>query len=69
MMRYDDSLDGKKSIGGVAGTFTDIPEGEISLVCGSSGTIEVAANRGSAAEMTGAYVGMPLNLTFSEPGI
>jgi S-adenosylmethionine hydrolase len=57
---------GEKSIGLVAGTFLDIPEGGIALVCGSSNTIEIAANRGKAAQMTGAYVGMPLQLDFSD---
>lgn len=55
---------GAMSVEGVAATYSDIPEGKISLVCGSAHTVELAANRGNAAEMTGAHVGMPLRLDF-----
>jgi S-adenosylmethionine hydrolase len=53
---------GKTGIDRIARTFSDIPDGELALVCGSSNTIEVVANRESAAQMTGAYVGMPIQL-------
>ena len=57
---------GKKSIGCVCGTFSAIPDGGLALICGSSATIEIAANRESAAQMTGACVGMPIQLDFSD---
>jgi len=49
-------------VGGVrirtlAGTFSDIPDGEPALICGSAGTVEVAMNMGSASELLGADVG------------
>ena len=53
---------GDRRIGLVAGTYSDIPEGGLALVCGSSNTIEIAANRGNAAQITGACVGMPIQL-------
>lgn len=49
---------GERKVGRIAGTFSDIPPGELSLVCGSASTIEIAANRADAAEMLGAGVGM-----------
>jgi S-adenosylmethionine hydrolase len=58
---------GKQGISSVAKTFSDIPEGRIALVCGSSNTIEIAANRGNAAHKIGAYVGMPIQLDFPDP--
>lgn len=57
---------GETVISGVAGTFSDIPEGRIAFVCGSSNTIEIAANRGNAAREIGAYVGMPIQLNFAD---
>ena len=53
-------LVGKTRINRIAGTFMDIPPGETALVCGSASTIEIAANRASAADMLGAEVGMVL---------
>jgi S-adenosyl-L-methionine hydrolase (adenosine-forming) len=41
----------------VARTFADIPQGGLALVCGSAGTVEVAAHQGSAALILGVYVG------------
>lgn len=56
----------KTGIDRIARTFTDIPEKGLALICGSSHTIEIAANRESAAQMTGAYVGMPILLKFPD---
>ena len=50
----------------IAGTFADIPEGELALVCGSANTIEIAANRNSAAQMIGACVGMPVQVDYPD---
>jgi S-adenosylmethionine hydrolase len=60
---------GKTGIARVARTFSNIPDGELALVCGSSNTIEVAANRESAAQMTGAYVSMPVQLDSPDPKV
>jgi S-adenosylmethionine hydrolase len=46
----------------VAQTFADIPQGGLALICGSAGTVEVAADRGSAAQVLGAKVGMEVVL-------
>jgi S-adenosyl-L-methionine hydrolase (adenosine-forming) len=43
-------------------TFADIPEGSLGLICGSSSTVEIAANRGNAAKIIGAKVGMPVKI-------
>ena len=56
----------KTDIASIARTFADIPEGGLALVCGSADTIEIAANRKNAAQMTGAYVGMPVQLAFPD---
>jgi len=56
----------KMRIDRIAGTFADIPEGESALVCGSADTIEIAANRESAAQMIGAYVGMPVRVDYPD---
>lgn len=46
-----------------AGTFGEVPFGELFVVAGSSGHLEMAANQSSAAEMTGSSVGAPVELT------
>ncbi len=46
----------------VADTFENIPGDSIGLIKGSSGTVEVVSNKGSAASMLGARLGMPLRL-------
>jgi len=46
----------------VSGTFADIPDGALGLVCGSAGTIEIAAKKANAAELIGARAGMPLTI-------
>ncbi|HPI91703.1 MAG TPA: SAM-dependent chlorinase/fluorinase [Deltaproteobacteria bacterium] len=45
-----------------SGTFADIPFGGLGLVCGSAGTIEIAANRARASDMVGACVGMTVSI-------
>ncbi|HNY66838.1 MAG TPA: SAM-dependent chlorinase/fluorinase [Deltaproteobacteria bacterium] len=55
-------LVGGVSIRTVAQTFADIPQGGLALICGSAGTVEVAADRGSAAQVLGAKVGMEVVL-------
>ncbi|RPI20995.1 MAG: hypothetical protein EHM70_25760 [Chloroflexota bacterium] len=37
----------------LAGSFSEIPAGEVAAVVGSSGLVEIAANRKTAAEMLG----------------
>lgn len=51
---------GEMRIDFIARTFSEIPEGGLAVLCGSSDTIEIVSNRGSAAQMIGAYVGMPV---------
>jgi S-adenosylmethionine hydrolase len=46
-----------------AGTFGEVPFGELFVMEGSAGYLEVAANQSSAAEMTGCAVGAPVELT------
>lgn len=43
-------------------TFEDIPLGEVGLIAGSAGTIEIVARQHNASEMLGARIGMPLEL-------
>lgn len=43
-------------------TFEDLPEGELGLITGSAGTIEIVARQKNAAEMLGAGIGTPLVL-------
>lgn len=45
-----------------SGTFADIPIGGLGLVCGSAGTIEIAANRARASDMARARVGMAVSI-------
>jgi S-adenosyl-L-methionine hydrolase (adenosine-forming) len=53
---------GGSRISTVARTFSDIPDLTLALVCGSGGTVEVAMNRGSAAQALGAHVGLAVFL-------
>jgi len=48
----------------IAKTFTDIPYGELGLVCGSASTIEIVANQARAADIIDAKIGMPVSLSF-----
>ncbi len=43
-------------------TFAECPAGELALMEGSSGFLEIAANQGSAAKRTGCGVGAPVEL-------
>jgi S-adenosylmethionine hydrolase len=47
----------------VARTFAEAAAGEVVLVIGSSGYLEVAANQASAAKMLGCGTGTPVQLT------
>ncbi len=53
---------GERRVRRIAESFADIPSGEPALIVGSAGTVEVAANRGSAAALLGAVAGMPARL-------
>jgi S-adenosylmethionine hydrolase len=46
-----------------AATYADVPPGELFLIEGSSGYIEIALNQGSAAERLGINVGAVLGIT------
>lgn len=48
---------GEMRVGTIAPTFAGIPEGGLALLHGSASTIEIAADRASAAAMLGARVG------------
>jgi len=52
----------RRSIHGLAATYTDVPEGELLALIGSSDYLEVAVNRGSAAEMLGCDKGDSVTL-------
>jgi hypothetical protein len=47
----------------VVRTFADCPIGEVCVMVGSSGYLEVISNRASAAKMLGCAVGAPAELT------
>jgi S-adenosylmethionine hydrolase len=53
---------GQREITVLARTFGEQSLGELFLLAGSSGYLEVAANQASAAKMTGAAVGAPVHL-------
>jgi S-adenosylmethionine hydrolase len=46
----------------LARTYADVPEGEGCALMGSSGRLEVAVNRGSAARLLGAAAGAPVRV-------
>jgi S-adenosylmethionine hydrolase len=53
---------GETRIGRTAGTFEGAGAKEPAVIVGSAGTLEVALNRGSAAELLGAGAGTPVRL-------
>jgi S-adenosylmethionine hydrolase len=55
---------GLQTVSRLALTFTDSPPGELFVVEGSSGYLEVATNQGSAAKALGCGAGSPVELTF-----
>lgn len=54
---------GTRTISRLALTFTECEPGEIFVIVGSSGYLEVATNQGSAAETLGCAGGAPIELT------
>jgi S-adenosylmethionine hydrolase len=50
-------------------TYSDVPEGRLCALVGSTGRLEVAANRRSAAELLGASVGTPVVVTRPHPPV
>lgn len=56
--------DGKKL--DLAGTFGDVPQGDLVAYIGSEAMLEVAVNRGSAAKALGLGPGDPIKLTFAD---
>jgi hypothetical protein len=52
--------------GRVAATYCDIAEGEIALIKGSAGTVEISANMRSAADILKARAGMPVMIERGE---
>ena len=56
-------LAGRQPITRLALTFTDCSPGELFVVVGSSGYLEVATNQGSAAKILGCGAGSPVELT------
>jgi S-adenosylmethionine hydrolase len=53
---------GLQQVSRLAATFSECPPGELFVVSGSSGYLEVAANQGSAAKMLGIVGGSPVEL-------
>lgn len=47
----------------MARTFADFPEGEVFVLVGSAGFLEISMNQGSAAEQLGVGTGAPVDLT------
>jgi S-adenosylmethionine hydrolase len=54
---------GPQTITRLALTFSECAAGEIFVVVGSSGYLEVAASQGSAAKALGCGAGSPVDLT------
>ena len=54
---------GLQQISRLANTFSECPPGELFVVAGSSGYLEVAVNQGSAAKLLGVSSGSPVELT------
>ena len=52
-----------RKITAFAHTFADIPQGGLALICGSSSTIEIVANRARASDIIGARVGMMVSIS------
>src|SRR5262245_33915546 len=46
----------------LVGTYSDVPEGDACALLGSSGRLEIAVHRGSAARLLGAGKGAPIRL-------
>ncbi len=55
---------GLRRIYGLSKTFGDCPEGEPSVIAGSSGYLEVVVKQASAASILGCGTGAPVELTF-----
>ncbi len=55
---------GLQIVSRLALTFTECPPGELFVLVGSSGYLEVATNQGSAAKILGCGAGSPVELTF-----
>ena len=55
---------GLQTITRMASTFSECPPGELFVMVGSSGYLEVAVNEGSAAKVLGCASGSPVELTF-----
>jgi S-adenosylmethionine hydrolase len=47
---------------GLVSTYGSVPEGEIAALIGSSDTLEIAVNKGNAAEMLGVYQGAAISV-------
>ena len=54
---------GKPTIGGVSRTYGDVARGTLLALVGSYARLEVACNQGNAAQLTGAVIGDPVELT------
>jgi S-adenosylmethionine hydrolase len=54
---------GQQEVTKLARTFADQKPGDIFVIVGSAGYLEIVANQGSAARMTGSSVGAPVELT------
>ncbi len=57
-----------ENIQGIAGTYSEADEGELLALIGSSGYVEVASNKGSAAETLGCSKGCPVTLSRAPAG-
>ncbi|MDQ2900011.1 MAG: SAM-dependent chlorinase/fluorinase [Acidobacteriota bacterium] len=53
---------GLRAVGRLASNYAELNPGELSLIAGSSGYLEVAANQASAAKILGCAVGAPVEL-------
>ncbi len=53
---------GTQILRGMVDTYGSVPDGEAIALVGSTGTLEVAVNKGNAAEMLSVYQGAPISI-------
>ena len=56
---------GKSEITKLSSSYSQGPSGELFVLVGSSGYLEISANRGSASRLAGADKGSEVNLTLT----
>jgi len=57
---------GRHSIHAISSTYSDVAPGELLAVIDSAGHLEIAVNRGNAAQRTGCRIGDPVNVMMEQ---